>query len=168
VRKTHQIAVRSRRIDNDEIEGALDRADRRHEFPALRRLVLRDLHGLARRDAAMNRKLEVEAGASRPGPPIADVTGEALLPAVEIDGGDALARLEQGHGHVQRGGGFSRTALLVAQHHNMRRARLLTCLHQHDLNLYAYLPSRTPPVKGNGGPDRPAPFDPLLMINRQR
>ena len=67
--------------------------------------------------------------------PVGDVAGETLLAAVEIDGGDALAGLHQGNSDMQGGGGFSRTALLVAQHDDMRRAGLpLTSLHQHDFN----------------------------------
>jgi hypothetical protein len=45
---------------------------------------------------------------------VVDVTGETLLATIEIDGGDALARFQQGHSNVQGGGGFARTALLVA------------------------------------------------------
>ena len=122
MRQAHQIAVGSRRIDHDEIEGALDRADRVHELLEFGVLVVGDLHGLAELDAAMHRNFEIEAGAARPGAAVVDVTGKALLPAIEIDGGDALAGLHQGDGDVQGGGGFSRTALLVAQHDHMRRA----------------------------------------------
>ncbi len=97
-------------------------------------LIVGDLHGLAELDAAMHRNLEIEAGAARPGAAVADVAGKALLAAVEIDGGDALAGFHQGDGDVQGGGGFSRSALLVAQHNHMRRTRLpLTSLHQHHL-----------------------------------
>jgi hypothetical protein len=35
----------------------------------------------------MQRQLEIEAGAARPGAPVIDVMGKALLAAVEIDGG---------------------------------------------------------------------------------
>ena len=43
----------------------------------------------------MHRQLEAEAGAARPGGTVADVAGKALLTAVEVDGGDALAGLQQ-------------------------------------------------------------------------
>ena len=111
---------------------ALDRADRVHELLEFGDFVVGDLHGLAELDAAMHREFEIEAGAARPGAAVVDVTGEALLAAIEIDGGDALAGFHQGNGNMQGGGGFARTALLVAQHNDMSRARLpLTSLHQH-------------------------------------
>ena len=94
-------------------------------------LVVGDLHGLAELDAAMHRQLEIEAGAARPGGTVADVAGKALLAAVEVDGGDALAGLQQRDSDVQGGGGLARAALLVAEHDDMRRAGLaLTSLHQ--------------------------------------
>jgi hypothetical protein len=104
MRQPHQIAVRSRRIDHDEIEGALDCAHRVHELLEFGRLIVGDLHGLAKLDAAMHRQLETEPGAPRPGAAVLDVTGEALLAAIEIDGGDALAGFHQGHGNMQGGG----------------------------------------------------------------
>src|ERR1700716_1952577 len=95
----------------------------------------------------MHRKLQIEAGATRPDATIVDVTGETLLATIEIDGGDTLACLQQGHSNVQGGGGFARTAFLVAQHNDMRGARLaLTRLHQHDLtpaNIFNYARPRS-------------------------
>src|ERR1019366_3163325 len=76
----------------------------------------------------------------RPGASVVDVAGEALLAAIEIDGGDALAGLHQGDGDMQGGGGFTGTALLIAQHNDMSRARLpLPSLHQHFANPCGYL-----------------------------
>src|SRR5262249_11988054 len=85
----------------------------------------------------MHRQLEGETGAARPGGTVVDVTGKTLLTAVEVDGGDALASLEKRDRDVQGSGGFPRAALLVAEHDDMRRARLaLASLHKHkrDLN----------------------------------
>jgi hypothetical protein len=62
----------------------------------------------------MNRKLEVEAGAAREGASVVDVTGKALLAAVEVDGGDALSGLQQRNGDMESNGGFARTTLFVA------------------------------------------------------
>jgi hypothetical protein len=59
--------------------------------------------------------------------------GEALLPAVEIDGGDALTGLEQSHRNVQSGGGLARATFLIAEHDHMRGLRsFLDRLDQHD------------------------------------
>ena len=141
VRQAHQITVGARGIDHDEIECPLDRAHRIHELLKFGRFVVGDLHGLAELDAAMHGNFEIEAGAARPGAPVVDIAGEALLPAIEIDGGDALAGFHQGNGDMQGGGGFARTALLIAQHNDMSRARLpLTSLHQH---------SSTPVISSN-------------------
>jgi len=55
-----------------------------------------------------------------------------LLAAIEVNGGDALAGLQQGNGDMQGRGGFARAAFFVAQHNDMSRARLtLTSLEQH-------------------------------------
>jgi hypothetical protein len=140
MRQTHQIGVGTRRIDDDEIEGALDRAHRLHELLELGIFIVGDLHRLAELDAVVHRDFEVETGAAGPRAPVGDVAGKALLAAVEIDGGDALSGLHQGNGNMQRGGGFSRPALLVAQHDDMRRTELtLTRLKQHDSTPTRYL-----------------------------
>ena len=132
MRQPHQIGVGTRRIDDDEIEGTLDRADRFHELLELGVFIVGDLHRLAELDAEMHGNFEIETGTARPGAAVADVAGETLLAAVEIDGGDALTGFHQGDSDVQGGGGFSRTALLVAQHDDVRRAGLtLTSLNQH-------------------------------------
>ena len=104
MREPHQVTVGSRRIDDDEVEGPFDGADGIHELLELGVLVLRDLHGFAEPDAAMQRQFETETGAACPGAAIVDVTGETLLPAIQIDGGYTLAGFHQGHGNMQRGG----------------------------------------------------------------
>ena len=148
MRQPHQIAVGAGRIDHDEVEGALDRADGIHELLEFGVLVVGDLHGLAELDAAVHRHFEVEPGAARPGGAVVDVAGEALLAAVEVDGGDALAGLQQGNGDVQGGGGLARPALLVAQHDHMGRAGLsLTSLHQHRSTPVDIFKSRASAVK---------------------
>ena len=50
---------------------------------------------------------EVAADMTRPGAPVLDVMGEAFLPGIEIDGGDRLARLDQGDRDMHGDGGFS-------------------------------------------------------------
>src|SRR4029450_130629 len=81
-----------------------------------------------------------ETGAARPRAPVGDVAGETLLAAVEIDGGDALPGLQQGNSNMQGGRGFSGSALLVAEHDDVRRTELtLTRLNQHDSTPTRYL-----------------------------
>ena len=81
----------------------------------------------------MHRHLELDAGVPGPGAPILDVVGEALLPRVEIDGGDPLPDIHQGDGDVHGGGRFARAALLVAEHDDVRGRRPSRArLNQHD------------------------------------
>ena len=63
---------------------------------------------------------QVEAGALRPGAPVVDIVGEGLLPQVEIDGGDALAEIQERDGDVHGDGGLPGASLLVAEHNDMR------------------------------------------------
>src|SRR4051812_36268221 len=80
---------------------------------------------------------------------VADVVGEALLAAIEIDGRDALASLQKGHGNVQAGRRLARPALLVSKHNHVGRARLsLASLHQHVSTSYDHL--RVTVVYGQG------------------
>jgi hypothetical protein len=132
MRQPHQVAVRPRRIDDNEIESMLDSADRIHELPAFGSFIVDDLHGLAVLDATVHGDLEIETGAARPGVPVVDVAGEALLAAIEIYGGHPLACLRQRNGKMHRGGGLSRTALFVAEYNDVRETRLIG-LHQHHL-----------------------------------
>ena len=126
----------------------LDRADRFHELLELGVFVVGDLHRLAEPDAKMHGHFETEPGTARPGAAVADVTGKTLLAAVEIDGGDALTGFHQGHSNVQGGGGFTRTALLIAQHDHVRRAGLtLTSLNQHYATPADIFKSRASAVK---------------------
>ncbi len=132
VRETHQIAVGAGRIDDDEVERTLNGTHSRRELREFRRLVLGHHHAGAEFDTAVMRQFEIEAGAARPGSTVGDVAAETLLPAVQIDGGDTLACLQQGDGDMQAGRGLARPALLVAEHDDMRRAGLsLSSLQQH-------------------------------------
>ena len=60
----------------------------------------------------------------RPGPAVLDVVGEGLLPRVEIDGRDPLSDIHQRGRDMHRGGGFSRAALFVAEHDDVRGLRI--------------------------------------------
>jgi hypothetical protein len=48
----------------------------------------------------MERHFEIETATARPSPAIIDVTGETLLLAIEINGGDTLASLDRGNGDI--------------------------------------------------------------------
>src|ERR1700686_1662140 len=100
MRQTDQVGVGPRGIDDDEIECSLHCADGVRELHKFRRFIFQNLNGLAKLDAAVNRELEVEAGAARPGASVVEVTGEALLATIEVDGSDALADLQQRNGNM--------------------------------------------------------------------
>ena len=132
VSEPHQVAVVGRGIDHDEVVAVLDRSDRFGKAGELGDLVLLDLRALAAGHMIVRRQLELDFPTGRPAAPVFDVMGEGLLPAVEIDGGDALTGLEQGDRNVHRRGRFSRAALLVAEHDDVRGLRYYGRLEQHN------------------------------------
>ncbi len=95
MREPHQIAVARRRIDHDEVVAVLDRHDRGGEAGEFRRFVLVDAARIRPVDDVMIGQFERNAGFLRPAFAIEDVAGEAFLAAVDVDGGDALARLSR-------------------------------------------------------------------------
>ena len=100
------------------------------EVGELLRLVGFERIALGPRHAIMRRQIELDARALAPGAAVFDVMRETFLPAVEIDGRDALAGLEQRDRDVQRGGGFTRPAFLVAENNHVSGlTRLLDRLH---------------------------------------
>ena len=70
-------------------------------------LVVGDLHGPAMLDTEMPGQFEIETAPVRPGPAIVDEAGEGLLPAIEIDGGYALASLHAGNSDAHGQGGLA-------------------------------------------------------------
>src|SRR5882724_3115352 len=110
---------------------------------------------------------EVKTGTVGPGAPIVDVTREALLAAIEINGGDALAGFHQGDGDMQGGGGFTRSTLLVAQHNDVSRAGLtLTSLHQHASTPCDIFKFRATAVKLNAYSRTQIILRSVFMLNR--
>ena len=87
--------------------------------------------------------------------------GEGPLPAVEVDGCDALAGLQQRNSDVHRDCGFTRAALLVSDHDDMRRrAQLMYGRGKHgcastNRRLLSSLLRRSAP-QGRGSPVRQA------------
>src|ERR1044072_4243279 len=99
----------------------LDRVDRRREAAELGCLVLVHAHALGAGDGEMIRHFERGAGPARGVAAVLDVMREGLLPAVEVDRGDALAGLEQRDRDMHRGCGFARAARLGAGRASMWR-----------------------------------------------
>jgi hypothetical protein len=71
----------------------------------------------------MHWNFELEAAASRPVAAIFDVMGEALLPRIEVYGGDALAGLQQRDGDMHGRGRLAGAAFLVTKNDDVRRKR---------------------------------------------
>jgi len=101
----HQIGVVAGRIDHNDVVRMLDGAYSLGEAGELLRLVCFEGGRLAALHAVVRRQLECNARG--PGAAVLNVVGEALLAAVEIDRGDALAGLELRHRDVQRGRGLA-------------------------------------------------------------
>ena len=72
-------------------------------------------------------QFEIKIVPASRGAPILDVVGEGPLPAVEIDGGQALAAFHQRNGDMDRDRGFSGTSLLVSDHDDMWRTARFHC-----------------------------------------
>ena len=117
----HQVAVVRGRIDHDEVMAILRCGNGSLESGAFGRLVFLHDGAFDACDAEVCRQLQIDLAPPRPTAPALDVVGEGPLPAVEIDGCDALAGLQQRNGDVHRDGGFARAALLVSDHDDMRR-----------------------------------------------
>jgi hypothetical protein len=103
MRKPHQVGVVAGRIDHDEIVAVLDLVDRGREASELGGFILVDANALAARYAVVIGHFKHDASALRAVATILDIVREGLLPAVEIDGGDALPGLEQRHRDMHRG-----------------------------------------------------------------
>jgi hypothetical protein len=59
-------------------------------------------------------------GMARPQAPIVYIPRETALARIEVNGRDALAYIQQRYGDMHGSGRFARTALLVAEHHDVR------------------------------------------------
>ena len=121
--KPHQVAVGRGRIDHHEIVAMLDGGNGFRKAREFRRLVLLDVRARGPDDVMVGRQRQLDARALRPGAPVLDVMREALLAAVEVDAGDALAGFHQGNDDVHRGGRLARASLLVTEHDHMRGTR---------------------------------------------
>src|ERR1700754_210013 len=71
--KAAQIAIRARRVDEDEINLAVDRVDRIDKPSAFKLFIVGDLHRPALLDAEVDWQFKIEPGMGGPGTTIADV-----------------------------------------------------------------------------------------------
>ncbi len=128
----HQVGIRPRRIDDDEVMALLDPAHGLGKGCEFLLLDLLDLGAEAAGDAKVHRHVELDAGPRRPVAAVLDVMGEALLPGIEIDGGDALAGLQKRDRDMHGGGRLARAAFFVPEDDDMRREGPADIrLHQH-------------------------------------
>jgi hypothetical protein len=91
--KAAQIAIRPRRVDDDEINIPLERVDRIDKPLAFKLFIVSDLYRLALLDAAVDWHFEIEPGMGCPSTTIVYVARKALLTSVEIDCSNPLAAL---------------------------------------------------------------------------
>lgn len=91
--KAAQIAIRSRRVDDDEINIPVERVDRIDKPLAFKLFVASDLHRAALFDAEVGWHFEIEPSVGCPGTTIVYVARKALLTSVEIDCSNPLAAL---------------------------------------------------------------------------
>ena len=66
-------------------------------------------------DAVVRGQFEIEPGVLGPGVAVLEIMGEAFLPRVEVDRGDALPDLQQRERDMHRDRGFARPTLFVAE-----------------------------------------------------
>ncbi len=113
--KPHQVTVVGRRIDHQEM-AMLHCSNHFVEIGELGSFVFVKLGAFDASDAEMDRQLEIDMGPLGPGTAVLKVVSEALLPAVEIDRGHALAGFHQRDRDMHRDRGFPRASLLVSHH----------------------------------------------------
>ena len=112
MRAPHQIIIVPGGIDDDDAASALQRIDGIGESLASGGFVpggrIMDFA-----ETKMLRNFKLAADLPGPGASILDKMGEALLSGIEIDGGNALTRFDQGNRNVHGDGGFARSPLFV-------------------------------------------------------
>src|SRR5471030_1287626 len=109
-----QIAVMTGGIDHNKAVALRQRIDGLAEGLACCGLILLGRIIDLRIETSMVGNFEVAANVLSPGAPVLDIMGEASLPGIEIEGGDALARLNQRHRNMHGDGRFARSALFIS------------------------------------------------------
>jgi hypothetical protein len=93
MRQSPEITVAPGGIDQNEAVRFFKRIDLLKKRVAVCRLVLDGRMVAVRYEVAVIRNFKVEPGLLRPGMTVLDIMGEALLPGVEIESGDAVLDL---------------------------------------------------------------------------
>jgi hypothetical protein len=93
MRKSAKIAIRARRVDEDEINIPVERVDGIDKPLAFKLFIVSDLHRPALLDAEVDWHYEIEPGMGCPSTTIVYVARKALLTSVEIDCSNPMAGL---------------------------------------------------------------------------
>jgi hypothetical protein len=93
MRKSAKIAIRARRVDEDEINIPVERVDGSDKPLAFKLFIVSDLHRPALLDAEVDWNYEIEPGMGCPSTTIVYVARKALLTSVEIDCSNPMAGL---------------------------------------------------------------------------
>jgi hypothetical protein len=93
MRKAAQIAIRARRVDEDEINIPIERVDRVDKPFAFNLFIVSDLHRPALFDAEVGWHFEIEPSVGCPSTTIVYVARKTLLTSVEIDCSNPLTGL---------------------------------------------------------------------------
>jgi len=108
-------------IDDQEIMVLLYCGNSFVEFRKFEGLILVNSNPLGPPDRELVRYLESQPGTLSPGTPVLNVVGEGLLPTVEVDCGNPLARFHERDSEVHCNRGLTRAPLFVSHHDHMRR-----------------------------------------------
>jgi len=106
---------------HDEVVAMLDCGDGLVEIDELGGLVVIHPGAFGVFNRQVRWQFEIKIVPASRGAPILDIVGEGPLPAVEIDGSQALAAFHQRHGNMHCDRGFSGAPLLVSDHDDMRQ-----------------------------------------------
>ena len=120
--KPGEVAVKAGRVDDDEIHLAAQAIHGAREDSQLDLLVFADGVAPGGRQVHMLGHQHIATAGLGRGAAIADVAGQGLLTAIDVNGGDPVPQMQQIDRQMQRGGGFARATFFVADHNDMRAA----------------------------------------------
>jgi hypothetical protein len=122
--EAREVGVRTRGINHDEVLPMFDLGDRAGKTRELGVFVLIAARAFSACDAEMKRQFERQTELLRPPAAALDIVRKCPLARIEVDGRDALSRLQKGNSEMHGGRRLARPALLVPKHDDMRRVRL--------------------------------------------